>query len=359
MILTFKQGAPEEDGGVAGAMLRRFACARILIIMPEPREAAPSIQIRAAREHFLDGRFFNPGVAEQSFSQLLKWVTNRQVGVWRKWIPSTPGPKPPAYVESEVLRVTIVNHSTVLLQTEGVNVLTDPVWSRRVSPVSFAGPERHRDPGIRFEDLPTIHCLLISHNHYDHFDIPTLKRLAAAHRPVVFCPLGLKKPLLRTGFDEVHELDWWESHATTHARIHCVPAQHFSARTPFDRNRTLWCGWVLETAHSKIYFAGDTGFGEFFAALRARFTPIRLALLPIGAFEPEWFMGPVHMTPEQAVEARAILAASIAIGIHYGTFALADDSETAPVDRLQTALLGCSDAQQFWVLKEGEGRLIP
>ncbi len=328
--------------------------------MPESWEMlAASPQKPASIEHVRNGRFFNPGVPEHGFSQVLKWVTNRQVGPWRKWIPSTPGPKPPACVEAEALRVTFVNHSTFLLQTEGWNILTDPVWSRRVSPVGFAGPQRHRDPGIRFEDLPAIHCLLISHNHYDHFDTPTLKRLAAAHRPAVFCPLGLAKPLRKIGFSEVTELDWWQSHITRHARLHCVPAQHFSARTPFDRNRTLWCGWVLETAHSNIYFAGDTGFGDFFPALRARFSPIRLALLPIGAFDPEWFMGPVHMAPEQAVEARAILSAAVAVATHFGTFALADDGETAPVDRLQTALLGRDDARQFWVLREGEGRLIP
>jgi L-ascorbate metabolism protein UlaG (beta-lactamase superfamily) len=257
------------------------------------------------------------------------------------------------------LRITFVNHSTVLLQTDGVNLLTDPVWSRRVSPVQIAGPERHRAPGIRFKDLPAIHCLLISHNHYDHFDRPTLKRIAAAHRPVVFCPLGLATPLRRLGFADVHELDWWQSLPWHGMRVHCVPAQHFSARTPWDRNRTLWCGWFLEAEHGNLYFAGDTGFSDVFAALRSRFATTRLALLPIGAFEPEWFMGPVHMTPEQAVEARDILGASVALGIHFGTFALADDGETAPVERLHRALEGRENQNPFWFLNEGEGRLVP
>jgi L-ascorbate metabolism protein UlaG (beta-lactamase superfamily) len=246
----------------------------------------------------------------------------------------------------------------VLVQTEGVNFLTDPVWSYRASPVQFAGPARHRDPGIRFEDLPPIDCLLISHNHYDHFDRVTLKRLVAAHGPVVFCPLGLAGKLRRLGFREVVELDWGQSQDWKEMRIHCARAQHFSARTPFDRNRTLWCGWVLETGRGNIYFAGDTGFGDLFRALRERFSEVRLALLPIGAYEPEWFMGPVHMSPEEAVEARSILSASTAIGIHFGTFALADDGETAPLERLQAALKGREDAGRFWVLKEGEGRLI-
>jgi L-ascorbate metabolism protein UlaG (beta-lactamase superfamily) len=322
-------------------------------LLAEPVEAAPAVQ------HFRDGRFFNPGASVQGFTTALKWMTNRKIGPWRKWIDSVPGPKPPARVDGSALRVTFVNHSTVLLQTEGVNILTDPVWSMRVSPVRFSGPKRHRDPGIRFEDLPPIDCLLISHNHYDHFDRPTLRRIAGTHQPVVFCPLGLASPLRQIGFREVHELDWWQSLPWRHLRLHCVPAQHFSARTPFDRNRSLWCGWTVESPGGNLYFAGDTGFCEVFAAIQQRLSPIRLALLPIGAFDPEWFMGPVHMTPEQAVDAREILDASLAIGIHYGTFALADDGETAPVDRLRQALNGRKDRDQFWLLTEGEGRPVP
>jgi L-ascorbate metabolism protein UlaG (beta-lactamase superfamily) len=313
----------------------------------------------AAPEHFRNGRFFNPGASANGFLTAMKWMTQRKIGPWRRWIESTPGPPPPARVEGAALRVTFVNHSTVLLQTENVNILTDPVWSRRVSPVQFAGPARHRAPGLRFEDLPPLDCLLISHNHYDHFDVPTLKRIAAAHRPAVFCPLGLASPLRRLGFGEVCELDWRQSQPWQGLRMHCVPAQHFSARTPWDRNRTLWCGWVVESPHGNLYFAGDTGFCNVFSEVRDRLAPIRLALLPIGAYDPEWFMGPIHMTPEQAVEAREILGAAAAAAIHFGTFALADDGETAPVERLQHALAACSHDAPFWVLTEGEGRLVP
>jgi L-ascorbate metabolism protein UlaG (beta-lactamase superfamily) len=309
--------------------------------------------------HFRDGRFFNPGVPDHDFRTALKWMRNRKIGPWRHWIESTPGPPPPRQVDGAALRATFINHSTMLLQTGSLNILTDPVWSRRVSPVQFAGPERHRAPGIRFEDLPPIHVLLISHNHYDHFDVPTLRRISAAHRPVVFCPLGLQAPLQALGFTEVHELDWWQSLLSKGLRVHCIQAQHFAARTPFDRNRTLWCGWLLETGHGNIYFAGDTGFGGFFASVRERFSSIRLALLPIGAYEPEWFMGPVHMSPEQAVDAHQILRASISIAIHFGTFSLADDGETAPTDRLLRALAGHKEGDRFWVLEHGEGRIVP
>lgn len=322
-------------------------------MLAEPVTTALSV------EHFRDGRFFNPGVPDHDFRAALHWMRNRKPGPWREWIPSTPGPKPPAQVEGKGLRVTWVNHATVLLQLEGVNILTDPVWSERASPVSFAGPKRHRAPGLRFEDLPRIHALLISHNHYDHFDVGTLRLLASGHRPVVFCPLGLEKPLRRIGFAEVHELDWWQEKFWRQMRVHCVPAQHFSARWPWDRNQTLWCGWVVGGAAGHVYFAGDTGFCDVFDEIRRRFPAIRLALLPVGAYEPEWFMGPVHMTPEEAVRARSILAARTAMAIHFGTFSLADDGETDPPARLSQALKGCEDAERFWILKEGEGRLVP
>lgn len=289
----------------------------------------------------------------------MRWMAKRQPGVWRKWIDAAPGPPPPARVEGTELRVTFVNHSTVLLQTEGRNILTDPVWSRRVSPVQWTGPERHRNPGIRFDDLPEIDCLLMSHNHYDHFDVPTLRRLARRGQPVVFCPLGVGKMLRRVGFRNVQELDWGQSADWKGMRIHCTQAQHFSGRGLFDRNRTLWCGWVLEAAEGSLYYAGDTGFGSFWTSIRERFAPIRLALLPIGAYEPEWFMGPVHMTPEEAVAAWTMLGATTAMGIHFGTFALADDGESDPVERLRGALRGREDAERFLILREGEGRMVP
>jgi L-ascorbate metabolism protein UlaG (beta-lactamase superfamily) len=330
-----------------------------LLIMGRTLILQPDIAAAKSVEHFRDGRFFNPGVLDHSFLDALKWMRTRQPGAWPQWIPSTPGPKPPERVQGTTLRVTFVNHATVLLQTEALNLLTDPVWSRRVSPVSFAGPQRHRAPGIRFEDLPPIDAILLSHNHYDHLDAPTLRRLAAEHKPAVFCPLGVAPLVRHCGLRDVQELDWW--HATTWRgrSIHCVPAQHFSARTPFGRNRTLWCGWVLEADCGNIYFAGDTGFGNFFEEIGRRFAPIRLALLPIGAYEPEWFMGPVHMTPEQAVEARVLVGAPVAVGIHFGTFSLADDGEADPAARLCRALAGRDDADRFWTLADGEGREIP
>ena len=305
------------------------------------------------------GRFFNPGVPEHGLRELLKWVSSRRPGQWQSWVPSSPGPKPPARISGSDLQVTFINHSTVLFQTEGLNLLTDPVWSSRVSPVSFAGPRRHRAPGVRFEDLPPIDAIFLSHDHYDHLDVPTLKRLSRQHHATVFCPLGMARQVRRCGFYDVRELDWSQSLEWRNHRLHCVRAQHFSGRTPFRRNRSLWCSWVMEFPCGNIYFAGDSGYGDFFSEIGREYSPIRLAVLPIGAYEPEWFMGPVHMTPEQAVEVRYQLGASYALGIHYGTFALADDGQEDPPARLQRALAGREDAASFWILAEGEGRQVP
>lgn len=309
--------------------------------------------------HYKDGRFFNPGGARTHFRQVMKWLIGRKAGPWRMSYRLVAHPPPPSRVEGSGLRVTFVNHSTVLIQTQGQNILTDPIWSERASPVSFIGPKRFRQPGIAFDDLPRIDSVLISHNHYDHLDVLTLKRILLRNRPTIFCPLGVTPLLREIGFPEIFELDWWQVHERPEMRIHCVPAQHFSSRTPFDRDRTLWCGFVLETAGGNIYFAGDTGFGGHFEPIARRLAPIRFALLPIGAFKPEWFMGPIHMTPEQAVEAHGILEAKAAMAIHFGTFALADDGQDEAVDRLRNCLAGIRQPDLIWVLAEGEGRDVP
>ena len=222
---------------------------------------------RADSDHYKKGRFYNPGAPRQSFVAFLRWLSHRKRGYWPDLIHSTQSAKPVERVLGTDLIVTFVNHSTFLLQTGGLNILTDPVWSERVGPLPFLGPRRHRSPGIQFDNLPPIDCVLISHNHYDHLDVPTLKRLAKRDHPKVFGPLGLRPLLARAGLTDVYELDWWQKRSLGDLEVQCVPAQHFSSRTLFDRNRTLWCGWTVNIAGSLLYFAGDTGFGGHFAEM--------------------------------------------------------------------------------------------
>lgn len=253
-------------------------------------------------------------------------------------------------MEGDELRVTLVNHSTVLLQQNGLHILTDPIWSKRCSPFRWIGPRRHRAPGVRWEDLPRIDIVLISHNHYDHLDIPTLRRLVRRRECQFVAPKRVARTMKAAGARKVHELDWGESVQLGGAAIHCVPAMHFSARGLFDRNRALWCGYVIETAGRTVYFAGDTGFGIHFAQIRERFGEPRLALLPIGAYKPRWFMSAVHMAPDEAVRAHELLGAKNSIAIHHGTFQLGDEGIDTPKMRLSA----CAPGESFLTLANGE-----
>lgn len=312
--------------------------------------------------HF-NGRVFDnqQPVRPKSFGDLLRWRRERSPGHWRAYQEHPPGPPPPRAVAAGQLRVTFINHSTVLLQVDGVNLLTDPIYSLRASPVGFAGPRRARPPGIRFEDLPPIHGVLISHNHYDHLDLPTLKRLHQAHRPWILTGLGNARLLGRAGLGAVRELDWWDSvEAAPGLRVSFVPAQHWSGRGLGDRARTLWGGFVVKGSNHLVYFAGDTGFGPHFAQIRSRFGPVDLALLPIGAYRPAWFMRDMHLDPAEAVEAHRVLGARHSVPIHFGTFPLGDDGQDAPVEELvlARAAAGLTTAD-FFVLGFGEGREVP
>jgi L-ascorbate metabolism protein UlaG (beta-lactamase superfamily) len=313
---------------------------------------------RGPRSDHFDGKQFQnvPPSHLHGLSDLLRWQRERKPGAWPEWIGAAPGPAPPR--RSADLRVTFVNHSTVLLQIDGVNVLTDPIWSERASPVSWSGPRRHRAPGLRFEDLPPIDLVLLSHNHYDHLDVPTLRRLASAHRPRILAPLGVAALLRAKGIGNADELDWWQTAAAGALRVTCVPARHFSGRGFRDRNATLWCGFVIEGAAGRVYFAGDTGWGPHFAEIRRRLGPVRLALLPVGAFLPRWFMAPVHLSPEEAVAAHQALEASTSVGIHHGTFQLADDGIEEPRLQLERAVARAG-RPRFWLLDAGESRDVP
>jgi L-ascorbate metabolism protein UlaG (beta-lactamase superfamily) len=313
-------------------------------------------------DHFDGRRFRNrPVSAHAGFRDFARWRRTRQPGSWTSWTDAPPGEPPPRQVEGDRLRVTYINHATVLVQTRGLNLLTDPIWSDRCSPVPFLGPRRARPPGIRFEDLPPIDLVQISHNHYDHLDLPTLRRLARRDRPRFMTGLGNRRLLVAQGIPACDELDWWQSlDLGTGLRVVGVPACHFSGRSLWDRDGTLWMGFFLETPAGSVYFAGDTARGPHHEEIRTRLGPPRLALLPIGAYRPEWFMSRVHLSPDEALQAHEILGAGTSLGIHFGTFRLADDGQEEPVERIRQLIEARAEPRpRFWILGFGEGRDVP
>ena len=307
-------------------------------------------------KHFDGKRFYNPDAPQvRGFLDLLRWKRTSRPEPWPGFVADVEPSIPVARVEGGGQRTTLVNHSTVLLQQRGSNILTDPIWSERASPLSWIGPRRHRKPGVAIMDLPPIDLVLISHNHYDHLDLPTLRQLAARGGSTFVVPVGLGRLLRSENINRVHELDWGESYSFPSLTIHCVPAMHFSSRGISDRNRTLWCGYMIESSERLVYFAGDTGFGTHFAQIREVFGSPQLALLPIGAYEPRWFMSPVHMAPDEAVRAHDILGAKTSIAIHHGTFQLTDEGIDTPVKQL----LAYAPDHPLLVLKNGQFADIP
>lgn len=318
-----------------------------------PRYAGP------VSDHYDGERFHNAEPFEKNWLDLIRFIWERDPGVWTRDLTTPPGPKPQATVGEGGLRATVINHATVLLQFDGVNVLTDPIWSERASPVQWAGPRRFVPPGVRFEDLPKIDAVLISHNHFDHLDLPTLKRLHAAHDPMFYVGLGERKTLSDGGIAaaRITELDWWQAAALPNGRqLHGAQSVHWTGRGIGGRNRSLWMSWVLETAGGPVYFAGDTGYGPQFKAARARFGPMRLALLPIGAYLPRWITAYQHIDPAEAVKAHQELAAQRSLAVHFGTFELSDDGQTEPVQDLAQALAAAGiEARLFTAPTFGSG----
>lgn len=253
--------------------------------------------------------------------------------------------------------VTWVGHSTLLIQLDGVNILTDPHWSDRASPVTFAGPKRLMPPGMAFESLPPIDLVLISHDHYDHLDLETVRRLALRHHPLFLVPLGLKAWFADIAITEVEELNWWESRRVKGVTVTCLPAQHFSGRTLWDRNQRLWSSWAVSGDTKRIFFAGDTGYYDVFKEIGNRLGPFDLAAIPIGAYLPRSIMRMTHLTPEEALQLFGDIRGERFMAIHWGTFDLTEEPIEEPPQRLEAEAMRLGlDLVKVWVLKHGETR---
>jgi len=292
------------------------------------------------------------------FWKTIAWMLRRDRNHW-EWRASAFKEKPRERVMGGEVVATFVGHATLLIQTEGVNILTDPIWSLRASPFSFAGPKRHAEPGIPFDALPPIDVILLSHNHYDHMDLETLARLAAKFQPKIIVPLGNTAYLASKHISGAKDFEWWQSETLgENLKITAVPSQHFSARALSDRDKTLWCGYVIETMHGNIYFAGDTAYGPFVQKIHERYPKFRLAFLPIGAYLPQWFMRPVHASPDEAFRMHHDLACERTIGIHFGTFRLADDGQDLPPARIKELIETETPRPDFTTLNAGESVIV-
>ncbi|MEE2717111.1 MAG: MBL fold metallo-hydrolase [SAR324 cluster bacterium] len=346
--------------------MKRLALALLLCLTMSGcahSQSTPETDSTRPKHHLPDGTFRNnylPSI-NKPFADLFKW--------W--WTGEKPEPtrfplakNDPAFLQQNRTEPTLtwIGHATLLIQFDGLNILTDPHLTERASPVSFGGYKRHTPPGLDFDQLPEIDMVVISHNHYDHLDRGTVEQLYERQHenpPRFFVPLKQKAWFDDLGIPNVVELDWGQSVEFRGWQVHAVPVQHWSSRTPWDRNTVLWAGWVLEHPQFRFFFAGDTGYSQDFLDLGQRFGGVDLAAIPIGAYEPRWFMKAAHVNPEEAVKAHQDVRARFSVGIHWGTFQLTDEPMDEPPKRLQQALADAGIPQErFFVMQHGETRSL-
>ena len=293
-------------------------------------------------DHFDGKQFYHPGIppTDKGVLDLLRWQFFGKRSKWPDSVPARSGLKPEAHVDG--LRITHIGHASLLVQTAGINILVDPVWSDRVSPFKALGPRRHNPPAVALADLPQIHAVLVTHNHYDHMDTATIAALHAEHKPVVISPLGNDTVIHKDApHIPVQTGDWWQSFPLSpHIRATIVPAYHWSARKLGDRRQALWCGFIFDTPSGRIYCAGDTAYqdGKIFSEIRNRCGSPFIAVLPIGAYAPRWFMSTQHADPAEALQIATDIGARHLLGIHWGTFSLTDEPWDEPPKLLEEAI---------------------
>ena len=345
--------------GLPGVLLRGGAPVLLLALLARSGPGAEEDGRGPITDHFDGRRFHNLEPIPLGFGDRISREFSKNRGPWNGFAPGVPAPCPVDRVGDGRMRVTWVNHATVLIQMDGVNILTDPTWALRSYP--RLGPTRRRPPGIDFDRLPPIDVVLVSHDHHDHTDLPTLRRLSAAHGPALYAGLGNGAFLAANGIRGVRELDWWRSVEVAPGLVlTAVPARHTSGRGPFADFKRLWCGFVLAGASGSVYFAGDTGEGSHFAAIGARFPGLSVALLPIGGFEPAWYMACRHLGPQTALREFAVLGARVMIPIHFGTFPQSDDAESGPLDRLCREITEAPEPKpKVVILGHGESLEVP
>lgn len=307
-------------------------------------------------DHFDGSRFFMDGHScDKSSRELLRWRFKGKRAAWPATYDSPFFDVPPQ--RSDGIRVALIGHASFLVQVAGLNLLIDPVWSERASPIRIAGPKRANAPGVAFGDLPSIDAVLLTHNHYDHLDMATLKLLWQRFRPRVIAPLG-NAAIVAPAVPDVVSLDWGDDVALPGGvGVHLRKALHWSARGLRDRRMALWGAFVLTTPHGVIYHVGDSAYGdgEHFRAVRTEFGPPALAVLPIGAYAPRWFMASQHMNPAEAVQAWQDCGAAQALGHHWGTFQLTDEPIQAPAAALAEAVAGIgASSGSFLALRPGQ-----
>ena len=314
--------------------------------------SSPDLSKLDKTDHFDGDVFFNPNVdMEKSFSDMFSFFTGDKEA-WPEWVEINQKNPFINDLDNNSTRVTFINHASVLIETSGLNIITDPIYSERTSPVSFAGPKRHKLPGVSFDNLPKIDFILISHNHYDHMDLPTINRLVERDKSTILIGLGNCYYLDNRISKFCRELDWKNTFTKNDVEITFVEVQHWSKRGLFDRNKALWGGFVIDGTH-KIYFGGDTGYGDHFEATALDHKLIDLSILPIGAYEPRWFMKKAHMNPMDALKAHSDLNSNKSLGIHHGTFQLTYEKMKDPIKQIKSL-----DPSGKFIILENGGSLI-